>query len=53
MRKEPDESKIYFHEKKAINKVMELVELNDQLNDKENLTSHLPPLLISIYLDNN
>lgn len=39
MRKDPDNSKIYFHEKKAIEKVMELIELsiNEEMSDKENL----------------
>lgn len=48
IRKQPEQAKVYFYEKKAINKLIETVEvgINEEVSHSENLTAHLPPLVI-------
>ena len=55
IRKQPEQAKVYFYEKKAINKLIHTIEIgiSEEVSHTENLTAHLPPLLIQVYLDSN
>lgn len=56
MRNEPDKTKIYFHEKKGVGRLLEVISLNvmGDLNEpNETLSVRMPCLLLKFYLADN
>lgn len=39
--------------KDGVNKVLEVIEYREEIIFLENLTAHLPPMVIQLYLDND